>query len=147
MNRGVKLLDTVALLEDVQAEEVLLQRGEVGAVVENSRRMCMKWNFVMTRDAPMHSPVYTLTNYLSCITRVRKASPHRGVRLLADAMMAGCTEHVWSPREMWLFRVPSYGAWTVPDFPYAGCRRHGRCTRVCRAAMVNKRHQEARDPQ
>jgi hypothetical protein len=34
MNRGVKLLDTVALLEDVQAEEVLLQRGEVGAVVE-----------------------------------------------------------------------------------------------------------------
>ena len=34
MHRGVKLLDTVALLEDVQAEEVLLQRGEVGAVVE-----------------------------------------------------------------------------------------------------------------
>ena len=34
MKRDVKLLDTVALLEDVQAEEVLLQRGEVGAVVE-----------------------------------------------------------------------------------------------------------------
>jgi Domain of unknown function (DUF4926) len=34
MNQGVKLLDTVALLEDVQAEEVLLKRGEVGAVVE-----------------------------------------------------------------------------------------------------------------
>jgi hypothetical protein len=34
MNRGVKLLDAVALLEDVQTEEVLLQRGEVGAVVE-----------------------------------------------------------------------------------------------------------------
>ena len=34
MNRGVKLLDTVALLEDVQVEKVLLQRGEVGAVVE-----------------------------------------------------------------------------------------------------------------
>jgi len=34
MNRDVKLLDTVALLEDVQAEEVLLQRGEVGVVVE-----------------------------------------------------------------------------------------------------------------
>jgi Domain of unknown function (DUF4926) len=34
MKRAVKLLDTVALLEDVQAEEVLLQRGEVGAVVE-----------------------------------------------------------------------------------------------------------------
>jgi hypothetical protein len=30
----VKLLDAVALLEDVQTEEVLLQRGEVGAVVE-----------------------------------------------------------------------------------------------------------------
>ena len=34
MKRDVKLLDTVALLEDVQAEEVLLQRGEAGAVVE-----------------------------------------------------------------------------------------------------------------
>jgi hypothetical protein len=34
MSSGVKLLDTVALLEDVQAEEVLLKRGEVGAVVE-----------------------------------------------------------------------------------------------------------------
>ena len=34
MSDGVKLLDTVALLEDVQAEEVLLKRGEVGAVVE-----------------------------------------------------------------------------------------------------------------
>jgi uncharacterized protein DUF4926 len=34
MSHGVKLLDTVALLEDVQAEEVLLKRGEVGAVVE-----------------------------------------------------------------------------------------------------------------
>jgi hypothetical protein len=34
MNQGVKLLDTVALLEDVQADEVLLKRGEVGAVVE-----------------------------------------------------------------------------------------------------------------
>jgi uncharacterized protein DUF4926 len=31
---GVKLLATVALLEDVRAEEVLLKRGEVGAVVE-----------------------------------------------------------------------------------------------------------------
>jgi hypothetical protein len=34
MNREVKLLDTVALLEDVQVEGMLLQRGEVGAVVE-----------------------------------------------------------------------------------------------------------------
>jgi Domain of unknown function (DUF4926) len=34
MNQGVKLLDAVALLEDVQAEDVLLKRGEVGAVVE-----------------------------------------------------------------------------------------------------------------
>ena len=34
MRREVKLLDVVALLEDVQAEGVLLQRGEVGAVVE-----------------------------------------------------------------------------------------------------------------
>jgi hypothetical protein len=34
MSNSVKLLDTVALLEDVQAEEVLLKRGEVGAVVE-----------------------------------------------------------------------------------------------------------------
>jgi hypothetical protein len=34
MSNGVKLLDAVALLEDVQAEEVLLKRGEVGAVVE-----------------------------------------------------------------------------------------------------------------
>ena len=34
MRREVKLLDAVALLEDVQAEGVLLQRGEVGAVVE-----------------------------------------------------------------------------------------------------------------
>ena len=30
----VKILDTVALLEDVQEEECLLKRGEVGAVVE-----------------------------------------------------------------------------------------------------------------
>jgi len=30
----VKLLDAVALLEDVQVEGVSLQRGEVGAVVE-----------------------------------------------------------------------------------------------------------------
>ena len=34
MRREVKLLDVVALLEDVPAEGVLLQRGEVGAVVE-----------------------------------------------------------------------------------------------------------------
>ena len=33
MRREVKLLDVVALLEDVQVEGVLLQRGEVGAVV------------------------------------------------------------------------------------------------------------------
>ena len=34
MHRAVKLLDAVALLEDVQVEGALLQRGEVGAVVE-----------------------------------------------------------------------------------------------------------------
>ena len=34
MHREVKLLDAVALLEDVQVEGVVLQRGEVGAVVE-----------------------------------------------------------------------------------------------------------------
>lgn len=34
MSQAVKLLDAVALLEDVQVEGVLLQRGEVGAVVE-----------------------------------------------------------------------------------------------------------------
>ena len=34
MNREVKLLYAVALLDDVQVEGVLLQRGEVGAVVE-----------------------------------------------------------------------------------------------------------------
>jgi hypothetical protein len=34
MRCEVKLLDAVALLEDVQTEEVLLQSGEVGAVVE-----------------------------------------------------------------------------------------------------------------
>jgi hypothetical protein len=34
MSREVKLLDALALIEDVQAEGVLLQRGEVGAVVE-----------------------------------------------------------------------------------------------------------------
>ena len=35
MRGEVKLLDAVALLADVQTEEVLLQRGEVGAVVES----------------------------------------------------------------------------------------------------------------
>ena len=34
MRCAVKLLDAVALLEDVQTEEILLQRDEVGAVVE-----------------------------------------------------------------------------------------------------------------
>ena len=34
MRCETQLLDAVALLEDVQTEEVLLQRGEVGAVVE-----------------------------------------------------------------------------------------------------------------
>ena len=34
MRLEVKLLDAVALLEDIQTQEVLLQRGEVGAVVE-----------------------------------------------------------------------------------------------------------------
>ena len=34
MQRAVKLLDAVALLEDVRVEGVLLTRGEVGAVVE-----------------------------------------------------------------------------------------------------------------
>jgi uncharacterized protein DUF4926 len=34
MSQAVKLLDAVALLEDVRVEGVLLQRGEVGAVVE-----------------------------------------------------------------------------------------------------------------
>ena len=34
MSSEVKLLDAVALLEDVQAEGVPLKRGEVGAVVE-----------------------------------------------------------------------------------------------------------------
>jgi hypothetical protein len=34
MRRDVKLLDTVALLEDVQIAGLLLNPGEVGAVVE-----------------------------------------------------------------------------------------------------------------
>ena len=34
MRCEVKLLDAVVLLEDVQTEEVLLQRGEVGALLE-----------------------------------------------------------------------------------------------------------------
>ena len=34
MQRAVQLLDAVALLEDIQVEGVVLQRGEVGAVVE-----------------------------------------------------------------------------------------------------------------
>jgi Domain of unknown function (DUF4926) len=34
MRCEVKLLDAVPLLEDVQTEGVLLQRGEVGAVME-----------------------------------------------------------------------------------------------------------------
>jgi hypothetical protein len=34
MGKDVKLLDTVALLDDVQVEDVLLKPGEVGAVVE-----------------------------------------------------------------------------------------------------------------
>jgi hypothetical protein len=34
MRCEVRLLDAVALLEDVRTEEILLQRGEVGAVVE-----------------------------------------------------------------------------------------------------------------
>lgn len=34
MRRDVKILDTVALLEDVQVEGLLLKPGEVGAVVE-----------------------------------------------------------------------------------------------------------------
>jgi len=34
MSSNIELLDTVALLEDFQADEVLLKRGEVGAVVE-----------------------------------------------------------------------------------------------------------------
>jgi hypothetical protein len=34
MGDTVKLLDTVALLEDVDADGVTLRRGEVGAVVE-----------------------------------------------------------------------------------------------------------------
>ena len=34
MSSEVKLLDAVALLADVQAEGVLLKRGEVGTVVE-----------------------------------------------------------------------------------------------------------------
>lgn len=34
MSHRVKLLDTVALLEDVHANGLTLQRGEVGAVVE-----------------------------------------------------------------------------------------------------------------
>jgi hypothetical protein len=34
MSDNIKLLDTVALLEDVPVDEVLLRRGEVGAVVE-----------------------------------------------------------------------------------------------------------------
>ena len=34
MRREVQLLDAVALLEDVLAAGMLLQRGEVGAVVE-----------------------------------------------------------------------------------------------------------------
>ena len=34
MSHSVKLLDTIALLEDVQTDGLTLQRGEVGAVVE-----------------------------------------------------------------------------------------------------------------
>jgi hypothetical protein len=34
MSHSVKLLDTIALLEDVDADGLRLQRGEVGAVVE-----------------------------------------------------------------------------------------------------------------
>jgi len=34
MKTNVNLLDTVALLEDVREDELILRRGEVGAVVE-----------------------------------------------------------------------------------------------------------------
>jgi len=63
MRCEVKLLDAVALLEDVQTEEVLLQRGEVGAVVESSLRMCMRWNFVTTAAALTRLPVCVPNNY------------------------------------------------------------------------------------
>jgi hypothetical protein len=40
----------------------------------------------------------------------RCAVVQAGVRLLTDAMAAGCTDHVWSLRKGWLFWVPPYCA-------------------------------------
>ena len=34
MSNDIKLLDTVVLIEDVQDDDILLKRGEVGAIVE-----------------------------------------------------------------------------------------------------------------
>ena len=76
MSNSVKLLDTVALLEDVQAEEVLLKRGEVGAVVDILAPEVYEVEFCVTRGVRMPSPASVETSSWSYTTRVRRAVPH-----------------------------------------------------------------------
>jgi hypothetical protein len=73
MKRDVKLLDTVALLEDVQTEEVLLQRGEVGAVVEILAPDVYEVEFCDDHGRAYAFASLQLTNRSSYITRARKA--------------------------------------------------------------------------
>ena len=63
MRCEVKLLDAVALLEDVQAEGVSLQRGEVGAVVEILAPDVYEVEFCDDRAALMRLPVCMPSNY------------------------------------------------------------------------------------
>ena len=82
MNRRVKLLDAVALLEDVQTEEVLLKRGEVGAVVETLTPDVYEVEFCDNQGHATHSSACAVLNCWSCTTKAiarrhKLSPPHR----------------------------------------------------------------------
>ncbi len=104
MRHEVKLLDAVALLEDVQAEGVVLQRGEVGAVVEVLAPGCMRWNFVMTKAVPMRSPACLPSNYWCCTIRARRVSRHSVIAFPRAASRAHRTDRI--PIVFWAVADP-----------------------------------------
>ena len=60
MNREIRILDVVALTEDIADRG--LQRGQVGTVVESLVRMCLRWSSWIRTAELMRVPHSTPPN-------------------------------------------------------------------------------------
>ena len=111
IRREVKLLDVVALLEDVQAEGVLLQRGEVGAVVE-----------ILAPE------VYEVESRLGRLTVLGNVLCwHQDPQNVLTAVALG--EQLFDELEQTLQRVTSYRMHLLSDGDGALCERKPFCFR------------------